>query len=410
METVPERPWSNQAQNIVILSTLFLVIFIDALAYSLYAPFFPSEAEDKGVSTTVVGLIFGTYPLGMFIFSLACGFLITKFGAFFMLLSGCFVFGGSFIMFGFCGLISDTAMFTAFCFLLRATLAIGGSASEVAALSILIGKFPNNVGAITGAGATSYGVGLSIGPALGGFLYSVGGFIVPFIVMGCAMIFTTPGVFLFLRRTEKQTDEKTAEESTTIFRALRNPGTFTSALSFVVSGCSFGYIEPIFEPYMKQLGESTVNIGLMFLLFSGMFTLSAPAVGVIVDKTKRYRGFLILGFTSFGIGYLLLGPAPFLTFLPQRNVLLVCISLALSGLAGGISFAPIMPDLIRKARERGMPNNSSTNAVLSSIFGSMFYLGATIGPIIAGVTDEHLGFQWSTSVSYILTSKSRSSL
>ena len=33
-----------------------------------------------------------------------------------------------------------------------------------------------------------------------------------------------------------------------------------------------------------------------------------------------------------------------------RNVLLVCISLALSGLAGGISFAPIMPDLIRKAR------------------------------------------------------------
>ena len=35
---------------------------------------------------------------------------------------------------------------------------------------------------------------------------------------------------------------------------------------------------------------------------------------------------------------------------------------------------------------------------------------ATIGPSIAGVTDERLGFQWSTSVSYILTSKSRSSL
>ena len=33
-----------------------------------------------------------------------------------------------------------------------------------------------------------------------------------------------------------------------------------------------------------------------------------------------------------------------------RNVLLVCISLALAGLAGGISFAPIMPDLIRTAR------------------------------------------------------------
>ena len=34
-----------------------------------------------------------------------------------------------------------------------------------------------------------------------------------------------------------------------------------------------------------QLGESTVNIGLMFLLFSGVFTLSAAAVTFIVDKT-----------------------------------------------------------------------------------------------------------------------------
>ena len=29
---------------------------------------------------------------------------------------------------------------------------------------------------------------------------------------------------------EKQTDEKTAEESTTIFKALRNPGTFISGM------------------------------------------------------------------------------------------------------------------------------------------------------------------------------------
>ena len=33
-----------------------------------------------------------------------------------------------------------------------------------------------------------------------------------------------------------------------------------------------------------------------------------------------------------------------------RNVLLVCISLAVAGLGGGISLAPIMPDLIRTAR------------------------------------------------------------
>ena len=37
-----------------------------------------------------------------------------------------------------------------------------------------------------------------------------------------------------------------------------------------------------------QVGESTLTIGLMFLLFSGVFTLSAPAVGFIVDKTVSF--------------------------------------------------------------------------------------------------------------------------
>jgi len=54
--------------------------------------------------------------------------------------------------------------------------------------------------------------------------------------------------------------------------------------------------------------------------------------------------------------------------------------------------------MLTTARVNGMPNNSSTYSVLSSIFGSMFYLGGTIGPSIAGIFDQHFGFQWSTSV------------
>lgn len=50
------------------------------------------------------------------------------------------------------GMIVDRDAFIALCFLLRATSAIGGAAAETSALSILLEKFPDNVGMVTVCG------------------------------------------------------------------------------------------------------------------------------------------------------------------------------------------------------------------------------------------------------------------
>jgi len=42
---------------------------IQASAFGVISPFFPSEAAKKGVSTVVVGFIFGTYELVEFLAS-----------------------------------------------------------------------------------------------------------------------------------------------------------------------------------------------------------------------------------------------------------------------------------------------------------------------------------------------------
>ena len=39
-----------------------------------------------------------------------------------------------------------------------------------------------------------------------------------------------------------------------------------------------------------------------------------------ISSQKCYRTMIILGFIGFVIGHLLLGPAPFLTFLPAKYV------------------------------------------------------------------------------------------
>lgn len=382
-------------RNIFTIISICIVYFVVFAACSVYSPFFPSEARDKGVSGAVVGLILGTYSFVIFIFSPFCGVLITKYGPRFVLYSGLVLCGGSLVLFGFCGQIVDRDAFTALCFMLRATSAIGGAAAETSALTILLEKFPDNVGMVSGVVEICTGGAFSFGPVMGGILYTVGGFKLPFIVMGGTMIAVIPILALTLGKGDKKNDDK---ESTSTSKVLKIPTAVMLSVCFIICGLSFSYLEPIFGPHLKQMDQNPTQIGLAFLYWSGTYALLAPVVGCIGDKTKCYRTMIILGFIGFVIGHLLLGPAPFLTFLPAKTIWLVILSMFLYGISGALGFVPIMPELIKTLRVNGMPDNSSTNALVSSIYSSMNYLGATIGPILAGVLDEHFGFEWAMSV------------
>ncbi|XP_022790543.1 MFS-type transporter SLC18B1-like isoform X3 [Stylophora pistillata] len=359
-------------RNIFIIVSLCIVYFVVFEAYSVYSPFFPSEARDKGVSGTIVGLLFGTYSFVVFIFSPFCGVLIPKYGPRFVLYTGLVLCGGSMVLFGFGGMIVDRDAFIALCFLLRATSAIGGAAAETSALSILLEKFPDNVGMVT-----------------------VGGFKLPFIVTGGTMIAVIPVLVLILGKGDKEDSDK---ESISMLEALKIPTALMLSLCFAACGLSFSYLEPIIGPHLKQMGQNPTQIGLAFLYWSGTYALLAPIVGCIGDRMKCYRTMMIAGFTGFAIGHLLVGPAPFLTFLPTKTIWLVILAMFLYGIAGGFAFVPIMPDLIKTLRANGFPDNSSTNALVSSIYSSMYYLGATIGPSLSGALDDHFGFGWSTSI------------
>ena len=61
---------------------------------------------------------------------------------------------------------------------------IGSSIAMSAWSVIFIKLYPNKVGKITSWSETALGIGYSIGPALGGFLYDVRGFHLPFIAIG----------------------------------------------------------------------------------------------------------------------------------------------------------------------------------------------------------------------------------
>lgn len=64
-------------------------------------------------------------------------------------------------------------LFVVFCFLVRVTLAIGCTASATASFAIMATTFPDNIATVFGILETFTGVGLMIGPAIGGVLFEV---------------------------------------------------------------------------------------------------------------------------------------------------------------------------------------------------------------------------------------------
>lgn len=176
------------------------------------------------------------------------------------------------------------------------------------------------------------------------------------------------------------------------------PGIAVIGLSILVSGLVLGFLDPTFAPYMKKFGLGPSKVGLLFLLCAGCYAISAPLVGWISDKTGRTRVVIIIGAAFVIIGISMLAPAPFLTFLPQRKVWLVCVSMGMLGAAVSAYQVPCMPDMLETAREHGMPDDITTHGVLSGIFNATASIGAFLGPTISGLTENYLTFQWSTVV------------
>ena len=82
----------------------------------------------------------------------------------------------------------------------------GAAATWTSNLSILMAKFPDRKTTVKAWCDTSFNFGLTIGPVLGALMYHAGGFFLPFVVTGSAILLSGSVVLLV---TEVREQKKT---------------------------------------------------------------------------------------------------------------------------------------------------------------------------------------------------------
>ena len=196
-----------------VLVCISMVCFSSYLLMAILAPFFPSEATKKGMSTTLSGLTFSVYALIIMLSSPVFGKLVPIVKPKPMLLVGVFVSGASNICFGLLDRVNDSSWFIASSLIIRSLEGLGAAAFSTASFTYIMHTFPTEVSAAFGLTETFIGIGETIGPAVGGGLYALGGYGLPFYVLGSFVIMTIPLCYFILEPIENPViDEEVDEE------------------------------------------------------------------------------------------------------------------------------------------------------------------------------------------------------
>ncbi|XP_068407067.1 MFS-type transporter SLC18B1 isoform X2 [Eschrichtius robustus] len=328
------------------------------MCYSILGPFFPEEAEKKGASNTVIGMIFGCYALFDLLASLVFGKYLVHIGAKFMFVAGMFVSGGVTVLFGVLDQVPEGPVFIAMCFLVRITDAISFAAAITASSSILAKAFPNNVATVMGSLESFSGLGLVLGPPLGGFLYQSFGYEVPFILLGCIVLLMVPLNMCILPNYESDPGKHSFWKLITLPKV--------AFISFVITSLSsgFGFLDPTLSLFVLEK-----HLRKWLLVFGNLITAGC---------------------------YMFLGPAPFLHI--KSQLWLLVLILVINGISAGMSLIPAFPEILSCAHENGFEEGLSTLGLVSGLFGALWSVGAFLGPTLGGFLYEKIGFEWAAAL------------
>ncbi|XP_061700467.1 MFS-type transporter SLC18B1 isoform X2 [Syngnathoides biaculeatus] len=385
------RARMTKRQTLTLIS-MASVNFSSMICYSILGPFFPIEAEKKGASQTTVGVIFGCYAVSNLIGSLILGRYIVPIGAKMMLITGLFVSSGCTILFGLLDRVPAGPVFIALCVIVRSVDAVGFAAAMTSSFALSAKVFPNNVATVLGSLEVFTGLGLILGPPVGGWFYQSFGYEVPFMALGCFLLIMVPLNIYILPSIDA------ASTKSSFLGLLQNPQVILLCHVIFTLSSGLGFLDATLSLYaVEQFQLSAGYVGLIMLGLSFPYSLGSPLMGFFTDKYPATRSwFMVIGGATTALGFLLLGPVPFLNI--PKHLWLLVVMLGVIGFSLAMTAIPVFPEVIKCAYENGYEEGLSTLGMVSGLFGAVWSAGMFYGPTVGGVITQRLSFEWAAAI------------
>ncbi|XP_076456668.1 MFS-type transporter SLC18B1-like isoform X2 [Babylonia areolata] len=349
----------------------------------------------KGMSQTAIGLVFSCYELWVFIASPIVGNYIVRIGARFAFIAGQFLAGGCSILFGTTYMVAAGDTFITLTFVLRSVMALGAAGFSTASFSLAAYSFPDQVSVVYAVLEVFTGVGYMLGPVLGGFLYDLGGFGLPFYSSGSFLVLLS--IITYFTLSVRNDNLRAQKRQGSVLSLLASPLIVVCCVTLVSGTYTFGFMDASLAIHLHQFHISASVTGLCFMSVAALYSLSSPLYGWLSDKKNLSFPLLIIGSLTVCVSLLLLGPSPLLPFL-SADLGLAIFSLILLGCGNGAIIIPVVKCFYIGARRLGFKDGLDLDGLLSGLLTSTLHLGTFLGPTIGSSVMEATSYEWSTTL------------
>lgn len=363
----------SQRNGLIVVT---LAIFTDMLVYGLVVPILPGYALSLGVSQTAIGLLFGSYAIALFVATPIFGILSDKIGRKGPMLWGLLGLAGATLLYAFA---KQFWMLV----LARSLQGISAAITWTAGFALLADLFPSQErGKVMGIALSGQSIGTLIGPTVGGWLYQLGGYKVPFLAAtGLAIIDGLLRILLI-----KDVPHEKSESVLSSLNLLKNRRLLI-IIGVVIIGAS---IPCVLEPTLPLRLQKGMNIssgvtGLLFAIPTLAYAISAPVIGSLSQRIGHYKS-MTAGMILAAICF------PFIAL--SNSAWLVAIVLVFLGVGMGTAITPCLPEFAEISQRSG----TNSFGASFSIYNTAYSIGMMIGPTLGGILTNYLGIIWCYSV------------
>ncbi|MFD3271305.1 MFS transporter [Paenibacillus dendritiformis] len=344
------------------------ILFVDMLLYSLFIPVVPYFTERYEMSSTMVGILFGSYAAALFLLTPFFGRITDRIGRRQTIILGLASMVGATMLFVFAN--SPLALIGA-----RFIQGLAAAASWTAALALLADLFPGKLrGAAMGMAMTGISSGSLLGAPIGGWLFNIGDHHTPFWFAAAltAAIFLL--VLLFLK--EPVRTNRPAQGGT--FSLLRHKSVLFIACVILAAETTLTMLEPLLPLYLTERFQmDPLALGLLFGLMTLCYGFIAPVAGAMSARFNPFR-LMVIGVAAMAV------VLPFIAV--AGHPVLVLAAGCLIGAAVGFTLSPTLPTL-GAIVDKG---DEGDYGVAYALFNMIHAVGMMLGPLVGGVLTDIL--------------------
>lgn len=360
------------------IKVMLAAAFLIALGFGLVAPVLPQFATTFGVGNTEASVIVAIFAFMRLVFAPAGGALIGRLGERPVYVTGLLIVAASTAA---CAFAQDYWQLLLF-------RGLGGAGSvmfTVASMALVVRLAPpESRGRVSGAYASAFLIGNVCGPIVGGLLAGFG-LRVPFLAYAAALVVAAVVVQTQLSHQRRGSGPRQERADMPLAEALAE-GTYRTALvsSFVNGWATFGVrmaTVPLFA--VAALGAGPEAAGFALAVFAAgnaaALTFSGRLADTLGRKPMMVAGLLVAGASTAAIGFTT-GLGWFLA------------ASALAGIGSGL-FGPA-----QQAAVADVIGNGRSGGKVLAVYQMTSDVGAIVGPVLAGVLADRLGYGWAFGV------------